>query len=156
VLAAGALCLAALAAATLLGCASTGSADGAPAPAIAGGDAASGDSGGGGGGSGGGAWRVVGVEDGRASYYSRRFDGRRTASGERYDPALMTAAHRTLPFGTRLRVTRAGGGPSVMVRVNDRCGCSGGRIVDLSQAAARKLDMIRAGVVPVRIEILER
>ena len=65
----------------------------------------------------------------------------------------MTAAHKTLPLGTRIRVTRRGG-PSVIVRVNDRCGCPHGRIVDLSEAAARKLDMMRAGVVPVRLEVL--
>jgi rare lipoprotein A len=95
------------------------------------------------------------VEEGRASYYGRAFDGRKTASGERYDPRLLTAAHRRLPLGTWIRVTRPGG-PSVVVRVNDRCGCSGGRIVDLSLAAARRLDMLRAGVVPVRLEVLAR
>jgi rare lipoprotein A len=93
------------------------------------------------------------VEEGRASYYGRGFAGRKTASGERFDPNGMTAAHRTLPFGTRIRVTRLGG-PSVTVRVNDRCGCPGGRIVDLSEAAARKLGMLRAGVVTVRVEIV--
>ena len=61
----------------------------------------------------------------------------------------MTAAHKTLPFGTRIRVTRHGG-PSVVVKVNDCCGCTHGRIVDLSEAAARKLDMMHAGVVQVR------
>jgi rare lipoprotein A len=95
------------------------------------------------------------VAEGRASYYARLFDGRRTASGERYDPERMTAAHATLPFGTWLRVTRADG-RSVEVRVNDRCGCGGGHIVDLSRAAARRLDMIRAGSVPVRVEVIER
>ena len=99
------------------------------------------------------AGRVGQVQDGRASYYSRIFDGRRTASGERYDPERMTAAHATLPFGTWIRVTRPGG-PSVEVRVNDRCGCGGGRIVDLSRAAARRLDMIRAGTVAVRLEVI--
>jgi rare lipoprotein A len=94
------------------------------------------------------------VEEGRASYYGRGFAGRKTASGERYDPNGMTAAHPSLPFGTRIRVTRPGG-PSVTVRVNDRCGCPG-RIVDLSEGAARKLGMIRAGVVTVRLEVVER
>jgi len=97
--------------------------------------------------------RVGEIQEGRASYYAKYFAGRRTASGERYDPALMTAAHKTLPLGTRIRVTRVGG-PSVVVRVNDRCGCPHGRIVDLSEAAARKLDMLRVGVVPVRLEVL--
>jgi rare lipoprotein A len=94
------------------------------------------------------------VENGRASYYGRGFAGRKTASGERYDPNGMTAAHKTLPFGTRIRVSRPGG-PSVTVRVNDRCGCPGGRIVDLSESAARKLGMLRAGVVAVRLEVLD-
>lgn len=97
------------------------------------------------------------VEEGRASFYGAEFNGRRTASGERYDPRKLTAAHKSLPLGTRLRVTRVGGGdPSVEVRVNDRCGCAHGRIVDLSLAAARRLDMVRAGVVPVRVEVLSR
>jgi rare lipoprotein A len=93
------------------------------------------------------------VEEGRASYYGRAFNGRRTASGERYDPNKLTAAHKTLPLGTWIRVTRAGG-PSVDVRVNDRCGCGGGRIVDLSESAAKRLHMLRAGVVPVRVVVL--
>ena len=93
------------------------------------------------------------VQEGEASYYAPKFNGRRTASGERYDPKGMTAAHKTLPFGTRIRVTRHGG-PSVVVKVNDRCGCTHGRIVDLSEAAARKLDMMHAGVVQVRLEVL--
>ena len=97
--------------------------------------------------------RVGTIQQGRASYYANNFAGKRTASGERYDPKGMTAAHKTLPLGTRVRVTRVGGS-SVIVRVNDRCGCTHGRIIDLSEAAARKLDMIRAGVVPVRVEIL--
>jgi len=94
------------------------------------------------------------VQEGRASYYSDAFAGRRTASGERYDPERMTAAHPTLPLGTRIRVTRVDDRRSVEVRVNDRCGCGGGRIVDLSRRAARHLDMLHAGVVPVRIEVL--
>lgn len=99
------------------------------------------------------AARVGAVQNGRASYYGKEFVGKRTASGERYDPKAMTAAHKTLPLGTRVRVTRVGG-PSVIVRVNDRCGCTHGRIIDVSEAAARKLDMIRVGVIPVKLEIL--
>src|SRR5262249_32500783 len=94
-------------------------------------------------------------QEGRASYYAPAFAGRRTASGERYDPNRMTAAHKTLPFGTWIRVTRHGG-PSVEVRVNDRCGCGGGRIVDLSEAAARRLGMLRVGIVPVRLEVIAK
>jgi rare lipoprotein A len=95
------------------------------------------------------------IQEGRASYYSPAFAGRRTASGERYDPRAMTAAHQSLPFGTWVRVTRKGG-PSVDVRINDRCGCGGGRIVDLSEAAARRLGMLRAGVVAVRLEVIAK
>jgi len=93
------------------------------------------------------------VQHGTASYYGKGFVGKRTASGERFDPNAMTAAHKTLPFGTRVRVTRVGG-RSVTVRVNDRCGCTHGRLIDLSEGAARKLDMIKVGVVDVRLEIL--
>ncbi len=95
------------------------------------------------------------VEHGKASYYASKFAGRKTASGERYDPNLMTAAHKTLPLGTRIRVTRDSGA-SVVVKVNDRCGCQSGRIVDLSEAAARKLSMMKAGVVAVKLEVLGR
>lgn len=94
------------------------------------------------------------VEEGKATYYARRLSGHRTASGERYDPALMTAAHPALPFGTRVQVTRLDAGvPPVVVRVNDRC-AGGRKIIDLSEAAARRLDMMRAGIVPVRLEVL--
>jgi rare lipoprotein A len=92
----------------------------------------------------------------RASYYSRALVGRKTASGEPYDPELFTASHATLPMGTMLRVTRLPDGPSVEVRVNDRCGCTQGRQLDLSEAAARRLNMRRAGVARVRIEVLGR
>ena len=98
--------------------------------------------------------RVGQIQEGEASYYAPKFAGRHTASGERYDPKGMTAAHKTLPLGTRIRVTRVGGGASVVLRVNDRCGCQHGRIVDVSEAAAHKLDMMRAGVVKVRLEVL--
>lgn len=99
------------------------------------------------------------VQVGMATYYANRFSGRRTANGERYDPDAMTAAHRTLPFGTVVRVTRvdASGAPRgrpVVVRVNDRGPYARGRIIDLSMAAARQLDMIRAGVVRVRVEVV--
>ena len=93
---------------------------------------------------------------GRASYYSDRLAGRSTASGEPYDPERLTAASRELPFDTRVRVTRVDTGASVVVRVNDR-GPFGDRrrIIDLSRAAAERLDMIREGVVDVRVEVLE-
>jgi rare lipoprotein A len=92
----------------------------------------------------------------RASYYSRVLVGHKTASGEPYDPELLTAAHAALPMETILRVTRLPDGPSVEVRVNDRCGCMHGRQLDLSEAAARQLNMLRAGVARVRIEVLGR
>jgi rare lipoprotein A len=93
------------------------------------------------------------VQEGMASYYGKGFVGKRTANGERFDPNGMTAAHKTLPFGTRVRVTRPSG-PSVVVRVNDRCGCTHGRIIDVTEGAARKLGMIRSGIAKVRLEIL--
>ena len=94
---------------------------------------------------------------GEASYYGRAFAGRKTASGETFEPARFTAAHRSLPFGTVLRVTRVGTKSVVYVRVNDR-GPFGKkrRILDLSEAAAGELDMLRDGVCEVRIEVLER
>jgi rare lipoprotein A len=93
---------------------------------------------------------------GEASYYANSLSGRRTASGERYNPRKLTAANRELPFGTRLRVTRVDTGQSVEVVVNDR-GPFGKRrrILDLSRAAAEKLDMIRRGHVEVRAEVLD-
>ncbi|HVU51996.1 MAG TPA: septal ring lytic transglycosylase RlpA family protein [Polyangia bacterium] len=99
------------------------------------------------------------VETGQASYYGAKFTGRRTASGERYDPRKLTAAHKSLPLGTLIRVTRTSGGadgPSVEVRVNDRCGCTHGRIVDLSRAAAQRLHMLDDGVAAVRLEVVAR
>ncbi len=93
--------------------------------------------------------------EGEATYYSDKLAGRKTASGERYDPGALTAAHRTLPFGTVVRVVRQGTEKAVVVRITDR-GPFGkpSRIIDLSKAAARELDMLRAGVVPVRVEVL--
>jgi rare lipoprotein A len=99
--------------------------------------------------------RVAEVLEGRASYYADSLAGNRTASGERYDPKALTAAHRDLPFGTRVRVVRQDNRKSVVVRINDR-GPFGkrARIIDLSRAAAEQIDMVRAGVVQVRVEVL--
>jgi rare lipoprotein A len=93
---------------------------------------------------------------GSGSYYADFFAGRKTASGAPYDPSGFTAAHRSLPFGTVLRVTRVDGGQTVYVRVTDR-GPYGprGRILDLSKAAAEQLGMLRAGVVSLRVDVLE-
>ena len=95
-----------------------------------------------------------GRSDGAASYYADRYHGRPTASGEIFDVDALTAAHRTLPFGTRVRVTNLHNDRSVVVRVNDRGPFVAGRVIDLSPAAARRIDMIHAGVVPVRLEVL--
>ena len=95
------------------------------------------------------------VLQGKAAYYSDALAGRPTASGEPYDPTAFTAAHRTLPFGTVLRVWSGERQAFVYVRVNDR-GPFGDdeRIVDLSRAAAEALGMIQAGVIPVRVEVV--
>lgn len=92
------------------------------------------------------------AEEGIASYYADRFHGRLTASGERYDRNAFTCAHRTAPFGTRLRVTVVESGRSVVVRVNDRGPFVKGRVVDLSLAAARALGMLERGLARVRVE----
>jgi rare lipoprotein A len=104
-----------------------------------------------------GARRALGTLRGEASYYGGKFAGRRTASGEVFDPSRYTAAHRTLPFGTVLRVTRLDTGGVVYVRVTDR-GPFGKkrRILDLSEGAADLLDMRRRGIAEVRAEIVER
>ena len=93
---------------------------------------------------------------GTASYYADKFVGRTTANGEIYDHESLTAAHRSLPFGTRVRVTRIdhAGEPAVVVRINDRGPFKRGRIIDLSKAAARRLEMIREGIVEVRLDII--
>jgi rare lipoprotein A len=88
---------------------------------------------------------------GMASYYGYRS---KTASGEMMNPNAMTAAHRTLPFGTRVRVTNTRTGHSVVVRINDRGPFIRGRIIDVSTGAARALGMIGAGVAPVTVEIV--
>jgi rare lipoprotein A len=99
---------------------------------------------------------VAGAELGFASYYAASFEGRPTASGERYQPGAMTAAHRTLAFGTRVRVTRLDDGRSVEVRINDRGPFVSGRIVDLSEAAARELGLLREGTARVRVDVIGR
>lgn len=91
---------------------------------------------------------------GTASFYHRSFEGRRTASGERYDRRRLTAAHRTLPFGSRVRVTNLENGLSVVVEVNDRGPFRKGRVIDVSEEAARELGFYRAGTARVRVEEL--
>jgi rare lipoprotein A len=97
----------------------------------------------------------LGPDIGKASWYGDVHHGKKTASGEAYDMHTLTAAHRTLPFGTRVRVTNVDNGRSVVVRVNDRGPLVGGRIIDLSQAAARALGALGSGVFTVRLEIFE-
>jgi rare lipoprotein A len=96
------------------------------------------------------------VMRGQVSYYSNALSGRRTASGERYDPKKMTAANRSLPFGTRVKITRVDTGKSVIVRVNDR-GPFGHRrrIFDVSRAAAEELGMVGKGLAQVEAVVLE-
>lgn len=88
---------------------------------------------------------------GIASYY---WQDQMTATGERFDKRAMTAAHKTLPFGTRVRVTRADTGKSVVVRINDRGPYKPGRVIDLSEKAAEDLGMTGKGVTPVKLEVL--
>lgn len=95
------------------------------------------------------------VLSGKATYYANSLAGRKTASGETYDPKAFTAAHRTLPFGTVVRVVRTDTNRYVYVSITDRGPFAGGnRIIDLSYIAAERLGMVRAGVVPVRVEVL--
>ena len=94
--------------------------------------------------------------DGKASYYSNGLHGRRMSNGERYDRNAFTCAHRTLPFGTRLRITNPRNGKSVIVRVTDRGPFVRGRVVDLSYAAARELGTIASGVAYVKVELVRK
>jgi rare lipoprotein A len=94
----------------------------------------------------------TGGAHGLASFYS---EGHETASGERFDPHELTAAHRTLPFGTRLQVTNVATGRSVMVRVNDRGPFVKGRVVDVSYSAAQALGMVHAGVADVKVDVVQ-
>ena len=92
--------------------------------------------------------------DGLASWYGQQHQGRATASGEAFDMNKLTAAHRTLPFGTRLRVTNVENGKSVVVRVNDRGPHVPGRVLDLSLRAAKALGMVGEGVARVEVVVL--
>jgi rare lipoprotein A len=92
------------------------------------------------------------TETGYASYYADKFVGRPTASGEIYDASKLTAAHKTLSFGTIVKITNLNNRKSVIVKVNDRGPFVAGRIIDLSKTAAKQIDMLGAGVVKVKIE----
>jgi rare lipoprotein A len=94
------------------------------------------------------------VQVGTASWYGPRFQGKKTANGETFNMHSMTAAHRTLPLGTRVRVTNLRTGKQVKVRINDRGPYAKGRKIDLSRAAARKLGIVKKGVAKVKIAIV--
>ena len=101
------------------------------------------------------AKEMVGDEmQGIAAWYGRKFSGRRTASGKRFNPNAMTAAHRTLPFGTKVKVTNMSNERSVVVIINDRGPTSRARMLDVSRAAARKLGFQRAGLTEVKLEMV--
>lgn len=91
---------------------------------------------------------------GYASYYADAFQGRNTTSGEKYNNALYTAAHATLPFHTLVKITNLKNNISVIVKINDRCPRYSNRIIDLSKAAAKKLDIIAAGIANVKLEVI--
>ena len=94
------------------------------------------------------------IAGGPASYFHREMAGRRTANGEICDPDTLTAAHRTLAFGSRVRVTNHANGQSVVVRINDRGPFTGGRVIDISYAAAREIGMHRSGTARVKLAVL--
>lgn len=98
--------------------------------------------------------QVSKVIEGTASWYGPGFFGNRTASGEIYRPGTLTAAHRSLPFGTRVRVTNLNNGRSAVVRINDRGPFVGSRVIDLGHGAAQQVGLVSSGVAPVRLEVL--
>ena len=99
--------------------------------------------------------RVMSVSQGQASWYGPGFFGNRTASGEVLRPGTLTAAHRTLPFGTKVRVTNLGNGRSAIVRINDRGPFHGNRVIDLAHGAANNLGLISSGIANVKLEVLQ-
>ncbi|MCP9887954.1 septal ring lytic transglycosylase RlpA family protein [Cyanobium sp. ATX 6A2] len=100
------------------------------------------------------ASEVVQVSQGTASWYGPGFFGNRTANGEVFRPGTLTAAHRTLPFGTRVRVTNLNNGRSTVVRINDRGPFTGNRVIDLGHGAAHEIGLVSSGLAPVRLEVL--
>jgi rare lipoprotein A len=94
------------------------------------------------------------VSEGKLAWYGKKFAGRKTASGERFNPNAMTMAHKTLPFGTRVKVTNLANQRSVVLRVNDRGPTQADRVGDVSLAAARKLGMLKGGVVNAKMEVV--
>ena len=102
------------------------------------------------------ASKLIEVVQGAASWYGPGFYGRTTANGEHFRKGTLTAAHRTLPFGTKVRVTNLSNGRSVVVRINDRGPFKYHRVIDLAHGAASQLRMMQAGEVPVKLEILTK
>ncbi len=98
--------------------------------------------------------KKIPIKIGYASYYANSLDGRLTACGDRYCKNKLTAAHKTLPFGTIVRVTRLSTGRQVIVVINDRGPYIKGRLIDLSFVAAKEIGMLRAGVAKVKIEVV--
>lgn len=96
------------------------------------------------------------VEKGKASWYGKKFNGRKTASGEVFNSRKLTAAHKTLPFGTMVKVKNVSNNKTVVVKINDRGPHSKNRIIDLSEAAAAKIGIIRAGIADVTLEIVKK
>jgi rare lipoprotein A len=102
-------------------------------------------------------YAVKHVEHGKASWYSVRTNrGTKTASGERLDERAATAAHKTLPMGTKVRVTNLKNGTSEVVRINDRGPFIKGRVIDVTIGTAERLGFVRSGVVPVKVEVLKK
>ena len=95
------------------------------------------------------------VHQGKASYYADKFEGRLTASGVKYKHSKLTAAHRLLPFGTKVKVTNLSNNKTVIVEINDRGPFVTGRIIDLSKSAAEKLDFLHSGITEVSIEVID-
>lgn len=93
---------------------------------------------------------------GIASFYATKFNGKRTANGEKFNNNALTAAHKTLPFGSQIKVTNLKNGLSVIVRINDRGPYVRGRIIDLSKAAAKKIGFGRSGTLRVKLEVLNK
>ncbi len=92
--------------------------------------------------------------EGKVAYYGKKFNGRKTASGERFNAGAMTMAHKTLPFGTMVKVTNIKNSKSVVVRVNDRGPSTPDRIGDLTSGAASKIRMVRTGVIDAKLEVV--
>jgi rare lipoprotein A len=99
--------------------------------------------------------KATGTQEGLASFYGKEFNGRRTSNGEQFDMNALTAAHRTYPFGTVVRVTNLKNGEEVEVKINDRGPVKPERIIDLSYGAAKVIGLDRMGLARVRLEVLE-